>query len=372
MTEWIALGLALLACLLAGAALALVLAVTARLRRDLRRAAEAAQEAVALAGEAAAGNPAGADPALRAEMDELRRLLGQVAARIEAEAAAPRGARDERLRGSLPRGGAAADEDRAGPTGRSLAAAVQEAVEANRIDLYLQPLVTLPQRRARFMTVSCRLRDRDGRVLAPERAMPLVAARGLAQELDNQVLFRCVQMVRRTRNRPRSPALFCPLSAPSLADADFFAQFSEYLETEPDLPDRLVFELPFAAVAEAEEGPARRLRHLAELGFHLAVDRLDTPRFSAAELARTGISFARIDAASLLPPEGWEDEAADDEPAAADPDWLAAQAALRREGILPIASGVAAESQVPPLLDLGINLAEGPLFGLAEPAGPEP
>ena len=81
--------------------------------------------------------------------------------------------------------------------------------------------------------------------------MAMVAHLGLAQELDNQMLFRCVQMVRRMKRRPRKVGLFCSLSPASLADADFFAQFSEYLESEPELADFLVFELPLAALEDA-------------------------------------------------------------------------------------------------------------------------
>src|SRR4051794_18109133 len=44
---------------------------------------------------------------------------------------------------------------------------VASAVEDNRVDLYLQPIVSLPQRKVRFYEAVARLRTEDGEVLSP-------------------------------------------------------------------------------------------------------------------------------------------------------------------------------------------------------------
>ncbi|MEQ8347330.1 MAG: EAL domain-containing protein [Sneathiellaceae bacterium] len=361
MIAWIAVALAGIALLLGGAALALALTRMVVLRRQVRLAMASAIEAAERADEAAAAverlSPDGGSD-LAAELEDVKHLLGQLAQRIQEGAVRP----------GAPRG-----EGRA--AAQSMTVAVQEAVEGNRVDIVLQPVVTLPQRNTRFMTASCRLRDANGQALPADQAMAMVAHLGLGQELDNQLLFRCVQMVRRMKRRPRKVGLFCGLSAASLADADFFAQFAEYLEGDTELPDFLVFELPAAVLEQADEAMLQRLYHLTELGFHLGVARLADPRMDAAELARAGISFARIDVDRLLPPGATGDADAGGPTVAgsrADQDWLDAYIALRRENILPIAVGVEAEGQVPALLDLEISLAEGPLFGAAQVAGLEP
>ena len=59
--------------------------------------------------------------------------------------------------------GACRADRRAGPA--RLIDAVKEAVEANRIDLYLQPIVTLPQRKVRYYEAVTRLRDDNDKVL---------------------------------------------------------------------------------------------------------------------------------------------------------------------------------------------------------------
>ena len=47
----------------------------------------------------------------------------------------------------------------AGRSSAQILAAVKNAIEANRIDIYLQPMVTLPQRKVRFYEAVTRLRD---------------------------------------------------------------------------------------------------------------------------------------------------------------------------------------------------------------------
>ena len=44
---------------------------------------------------------------------------------------------------------------------------LREAIEANRIDLYLQPIVTLPDRKLRYYDASTRIRTGDDAFMPP-------------------------------------------------------------------------------------------------------------------------------------------------------------------------------------------------------------
>ncbi len=46
---------------------------------------------------------------------------------------------------------------------------VRQAIEDHRIDLYLQPIVTLPQRKVRYYEAISRLRMEDGEIVAADR-----------------------------------------------------------------------------------------------------------------------------------------------------------------------------------------------------------
>jgi cyclic-di-GMP phosphodiesterase TipF (flagellum assembly factor) len=85
---------------------------------------------------------------------------------------------------------------------------VREALAANRVDLYLQPIVSLPQRRTYFYESFTRLRDSTGRVLTPGAFLQAAERAGLMTEVDNLLLFRCVQIVRKLIAMSRFSAIF--------------------------------------------------------------------------------------------------------------------------------------------------------------------
>ena len=49
-----------------------------------------------------------------------------------------------------------------------IVAQIARAIEANRVDLFLQPIVTLPQRKVRYYEALARLRDDDGSLISPD------------------------------------------------------------------------------------------------------------------------------------------------------------------------------------------------------------
>src|SRR5665213_4006894 len=74
---------------------------------------------------------------------------------------------------------------------------IGKAVDANRIDLYLQPVVTLPQRKVRYYEALSRLRTEDGDVVPAVEFIDIAESAGLMPRIDNLLLFRCVQVTRR-------------------------------------------------------------------------------------------------------------------------------------------------------------------------------
>ena len=53
---------------------------------------------------------------------------------------------------------------------------LREAIEANRIDLYLQPIVTLPDRKLRYYDASTRIRTGADAFMAASDYLPLANA----------------------------------------------------------------------------------------------------------------------------------------------------------------------------------------------------
>ncbi|WP_339334601.1 EAL domain-containing protein, partial [uncultured Maricaulis sp.] len=152
----------------------------------------------------------------------------------------------------------------AASTSRTDIDTVREALAANRVDLYLQPIVTLPQRRTAYYESYTRLRDATGRVLAPAAFMSAAEEAGLMAEVDNLVLFRCVQIVRRLTGQDRKVAIFCNISLNSLADETFFPEFLDFIRQNKSLSSSLIFEISQQAFEERDAIAARNMARMAD------------------------------------------------------------------------------------------------------------
>lgn len=95
---------------------------------------------------------------------------------------------------------------------------IREALRLDRIDVYLQPIVSLPQRRKRFYECYTRIRDEAGNVIGPGQYIDIAERAGLVSAIDNMLLFRCVQLIRRSQQRNYDTAFYCNISASTLAD----------------------------------------------------------------------------------------------------------------------------------------------------------
>ncbi len=233
---------------------------------------------------------------------------------------------------------------------------VRAALRDDRVDLVLQPIVSLPQRRRRFYECFSRLRTDDGAMIVPEQYIALAERAGLITAIDNMLLFRCVQLVRKIHNRNENIDFFCNISPHTLADEDFFDDFIEFLEGNRELAAHLVFEFTQADFARWSEVGARLLDRLAFLGCRFSLDRVTDFSFEPAELVARHVRFIKVEGSVLL-------DQVDDN--------LGMLRALRRHQIDLIVTKVEDEGRLVEILDYDIDFGQGFLFGeprLARPA----
>ena len=233
---------------------------------------------------------------------------------------------------------------------------VREALAENRVDLYLQPVVTLPQRRTVFYESFSRLRDATGQVMMPAQYLSVAEPEGLVAAIDNLLLFRCVQIVRRLAKQDRKVAIFCNISLSSLGDETFFPQFLEFLSENRDMAGGLIFELGLAAFDQRGSVEARHMAKLADLGFRFSIDKVtDVDAIDFRELQRADVKFIKIAAETML--EQIQAARSRD----IHPSDFASLA--RRYGAELIAEKIEVERQVIDVLELDIGYGQGHLFG---------
>jgi cyclic-di-GMP phosphodiesterase, flagellum assembly factor TipF len=231
---------------------------------------------------------------------------------------------------------------------------IRASLEENRVDLYLQPIVSLPQRKLRYYEALSRLRAEDGSVIMPAQYIKVAAPAGLMSVVDNLLLFRCVQVLRRLIHKTREIGIFCNISGDTLADAEFFPQFLDYMQANRDLAGQIIFEFSQSAVLKAGPQGEKNLRFLADLGFALSMDHVETLGLDFLRLRALGFSHIKVNAAMLT--RGMEGAHA--AVAAEDLKKL-----LSRHGVNLIAERVEDEKTVVQLLEYSVDYAQGYLFG---------
>lgn len=236
-------------------------------------------------------------------------------------------------------------------TGTATLDQLRSAIEDNRVDLYLQPIVKLPQRKTRFYECFSRVRTEAGTVLSPDRYLAMAESAGLLTTIDNYLLFRCVQVIRRVRRRSRDIAFFVNMTMRTLEDGAFVESFLDFLDQNPELADHIVFEFPLADFQSSSPAARAVLLDLVERRYRFSIDRVNRLDLDLDWLAARGVRFVKIGATHLL---------------AADPgscDLRALRAGIDRNGMDLIAEKVETEAQVADILDLRVEFGQGWAFG---------
>jgi cyclic-di-GMP phosphodiesterase, flagellum assembly factor TipF len=234
-------------------------------------------------------------------------------------------------------------------------ALVSAAVEANKVDLYLQPIVTLPQRKVRYYEALSRL-NADGEIIAAADFLPFAAAASALPKLDSLSVARCVQVVRRLLLKNRDVGLFCNLSITTLTGTGF-PQLLEFLDANRAIAPSLVFEFTQSAVRAMGPVEHDNLAALAERGFRFSMDNLSDLAVEPRELTDRGFRFIKVPAELLLSRIGGSGNIHP-----ADFSEL-----LGRFGIDLIAERVESEARVVELLDYDVRFGQGFLFSAPRP-----
>jgi cyclic-di-GMP phosphodiesterase, flagellum assembly factor TipF len=243
----------------------------------------------------------------------------------------------------------------------AIIAVVRDAIETAKIDLYLQPVVTLPQRKVRYYEAMSRLKAGNGEIVAAADFLKYAEAGALMPRLDHLCVLRCVQVVRRLLLKNRDIGLFCNLSGTTFADAGF-PQLLELLEANRAIAPSLVFEFSQSAVRAMGPLEHESLAAVAALGFRFSIDNVTDLRVEPRELNERGFRFIKAPAALLLNRAG----AASTDIHPADLSDL-----LGRFGIDLIAGHIESESTVVDLLDYDVRFGQGFLFAPPRPVRAE-
>lgn len=223
------------------------------------------------------------------------------------------------------------------------------------VELYLQAIVSLPQRKLKIYEAQPRLRlpGREA-LLAPAEFVPALERLGVVPDLDRMVLARSAVIARHLASRGSDALIACALSPAGVALPGFLRAVNRLVETHPELSGRLILGLSQRCWRTLDAERAGALAAMRENGFSFMLDRASDLRLDPVALADRGVRFAKVSAKVLLQPgsSGGEGDIAVGDLAAV----------LARLGVALIADGVEREQDVPDLIELDTPLAQGGVF----------
>lgn len=231
---------------------------------------------------------------------------------------------------------------------------IRHAVRHDHLDVFAQPVVSLPQRKLRMYEIFARLRANAGTYIPAARYLELAQKESLLPAIDNLLLLRGLQILRDRRDDAAEVPYILNITGATLSDTGFMNDLVAFLAQHRRLAGQLVFELPL----EDAESPSKTLDALLDgisrLGCRFSVDQVRKRRIDVARLRARNIRFLKLDAAWLLR------EAAQNGGAAR---IIRLKKQLDSSGIDLIVEKIENDRQLTELLDFGIDFGQGFLFG---------
>ncbi|MBS0232931.1 MAG: EAL domain-containing protein [Proteobacteria bacterium] len=235
-------------------------------------------------------------------------------------------------------------------------AAIARAVEEDAMDVLLGPIVTLAAHSVSHYEMSVRLRSPAGEPLDASEDDFAVVGSEIEMQFDVARLNRAASLAARMDARDREGSLLAEFLGASMTSRSFLEAFAHAYEERPRISAQLVLTFSQRAVEAFSPSAWQAIRDMHAYGFRLALDKVQHMGTDFAALQRSGFRFVRLDARVLL-----------DGMATADR-FVPADEILQRAtlaGLSIVASGVQDAEMQKRLLEAGVLLGQGPLFGTA-------
>lgn len=233
-------------------------------------------------------------------------------------------------------------------------ASIARAIEDDAIDVTLGPIVTIAEHSVSHYEMTANLRSSSGEPHdASEHDFTLVGG-DLDTRFDISRLNRAAALASRMDARDRGGSLLTSFLGSSVTSRAFLESFAHAYEVRPRISAQLVLTFSQRAVDEFTPAAWQALRDMHSFGFRLALDQVTHMGTDFAALQQAGFRFVRLGAQPLLEGMTSRDR------------FVPADEILQRAtlaGLSVIASGITDAAMQKRLLDAGILLGQGPLFG---------
>lgn len=239
-----------------------------------------------------------------------------------------------------------------------IAILVRDALRNERIDVHLQPIVTLPQRKVRFYEAVSRLRLPEGKLIEAKHFIGATRRTGAVLALDENLVNSSLQVVRRLATKSKDIGIFFNLAPETLSDRATMSVIMNALEANKAIAPSLFIEIAQSDFRSPNAVYRENLHQLRDRGFRFAIDHVSDLHIDPQAMAERGVRYLKISAELILgrvPQTGAQVHPAD------------LVDLLGRYGIDLVAEKIETETTVVDLLDYDLGFGQGTLFAPPRP-----
>lgn len=251
--------------------------------------------------------------------------------------------------------GSTSEEEAKAAERAKLLTSIKGAIKSDRIEMLLQPIVSLPQRKRRHCECFSRIKDEDGEIIVPENYLEIAKDEKLISIIDNTLVFRSVQMLRKALKKSYSMNFFCNIAIESLKSKKFSEGIIEFFNGDPRLGRHIIFELDDRRLKQEMNELFPTLEFLANNGCRFSLEGIENLKDVDLKLLKKGgFAFIKIEVKQLMK-------------FIAEQDGRKMVKEFKKEAdkleIDVILTKIEEENQLVELLDFHIDYGQGYLFG---------
>ncbi len=232
---------------------------------------------------------------------------------------------------------------------------LHNAIEHNKMDVFLQPIVNLPQRQTLYYELFGRLRAKPGIYLPASEYMRLAREDKVINNLDTLLLSNCIQILHHHQSKHgHDVAYFLNIKPFTLRNHLFMGNLLPLLSKHRYIAQSLVFEMHYTDLLMLSPGEQKILHGLTQIGCRVSVDNIGGIPTDLKYLKARNVKFVKVEANKILQTGKTETGFSN---------ILTKKHNLDVNGIEMIVEKVETEKQILSLLDYDIKYGQGFLFG---------
>ncbi len=231
---------------------------------------------------------------------------------------------------------------------------IEHALAENDINVFIQPIVRLPQRQIRFYEMFARIRARPGQYIPASRYMKVAEQDNNDDKIDNLLLLHGLNIIKNSADLQNATPFVLNIKRSTLKNPDFMKCVLNFIQQNRALANRLVFEIQHKDFDTLQPAFLEIIRGMGQLGCAFSLDHVQSLKLDISNLQRFKIRYIKIIAAKML-------EHTIDKKTLTQ--FQREKNALESNGIGVIVEHIETEKQMRDLLDFDIHYGQGYLFG---------